>query len=108
MRVGNLLKAAALMALITLTFVKTTGIAAADYDRLRGLIEPVKAKKPYRVAFAAVHFIDDYWKGVAYGILDEADKSGVKVVRVLSAGGYGKLPSRSANLRRWRRWTSMP
>jgi ribose transport system substrate-binding protein len=71
---------------------------ADDYDRLRGLIEPVKAKKPYRVAFSAVHFIDDYWKGVAYGILDEANKSGVKVVRILSAGGYGKLPEQISEL----------
>ena len=99
MRVDKLLKAAALVALVTLTFAKTTSIAAAeDYDRLRGLIEPVKAKKPYRVAFAAVHFIDDYWKGVAYGILDEANKSGVTVVRVLSAGGYGKLPEQISEL----------
>jgi ribose transport system substrate-binding protein len=71
---------------------------ADDYDRLRGLIEPVTAKKPYRVAFSAVHFIDDYWKGVAYGILDEANKSGVKVARILSAGGYGKLPEQISEL----------
>jgi ribose transport system substrate-binding protein len=71
---------------------------AEDYDRLRGLVEPVQAKKPYRVAFAAVHFIDDYWKGTAYGIVDEAEKSGVKVVRILAAGGYGKLPEQIAEL----------
>ena len=99
MRECKLLKASVLIALMALTFAKTTSVATAeDYDRLRGLIEPVKAKRPYRVAFAAVHFIDDYWKGVAYGILDEADKSGVTVVRVLSAGGYGKLPEQISEL----------
>src|ERR1700742_3047004 len=72
--------------------------SAQDFDRLRGLIEPVKAKKPYRVAFTAVHFIDDYWKGVAYGIIEEAKLTGVDVVRVLSAGGYGKIPEQIAQL----------
>jgi len=70
----------------------------AEFDRLRGLIEPVTANEPYRVAFAAVHFIDDYWKGVAYGILDEAGHAGVEVVRILSAGGYGRLPEQISQL----------
>lgn len=72
--------------------------AAEDFDRFRGLITPVVAKKRYRVAFAAVHFIDDYWKGVAYGIVDEAKRSNVDVVRLLSAGGYGKLDSQISEL----------
>lgn len=72
--------------------------AADDFDRLRGLIEPVQAKERYKIAFAAVHFVDDYWKGVAYGILDEAEKSGVDIVRVTSAGGYGNLQQQIAQL----------
>jgi ribose transport system substrate-binding protein len=72
--------------------------SAEDFDRLRGLITPVMAKKPYRVAFSAVHFIDQYWKGVAYGIVDEAKRSNVEVVRILSAGGYGKLASQISQL----------
>lgn len=71
---------------------------AESFDRLRGLITPVMAKKRYRVAFSAVHFIDQYWKGVAYGIIDEAKRSNVDVVRVLSAGGYGKLASQIGQL----------
>jgi len=76
-------------------------VVAADaiaQDRLRGIVEPVKAKKPYRIGVALVHFIDDYWKGVAYGILDEAKHAGVEIVRVVGAGGYGKLPEQIANL----------
>lgn len=72
--------------------------AADEVDRLRGLIEPVQAKEEYRVAFAGVHFVDSYWTGVAYGILDEAEKAGVDVVRILSAGGYGKLQEQVAQL----------
>ena len=45
-----------------------------------------------------MHFVDDYWKGVAYGILDEAEQSGVEVVRVTSAGGYGNLQQQIAQL----------
>lgn len=72
--------------------------AAEDFDRLRGLVEPVKAKEPYRIAFSAVHFVDGYWKGVAYGILDEAEKAGVEIVRITSAGGYGNLQQQIAQL----------
>jgi ribose transport system substrate-binding protein len=71
---------------------------AEDFDRLRGLIEPVKAKKRYRIAFSAVHFVDAYWKGVAYGIMDEAKQSDVDIVRVTSAGGYGNLQQQIAQL----------
>ena len=35
---------------------------------------------------------------MAYGILDEAKHAGVEIVRVLGAGGYGKLPEQIANL----------
>jgi ABC-type sugar transport system substrate-binding protein len=90
--------AAAVIALSMTVGLAPGGAGAAEMDRLRGVVEPVKAKKPYRVGVALVHFIDDYWKGVAYGILDEAKEAGVEIVRVLGAGGYGKLPEQIANL----------
>jgi ribose transport system substrate-binding protein len=72
--------------------------AGQSMDRLRGVADPVQAKKPYRIGFAAVHFVDNFWNGVTYGIIDEADKSGAVVVSVLSAGGYGNLSEQIANL----------
>ena len=33
-----------------------------------------------------MHLQDDYWKGMAYGIVDEAKRAGGKVVQVSIAG----------------------
>ena len=65
--------------------------ATESADDRGALLHPVKAQRPYRIGVSLVHFVDDYWKGVAFGITDEAARSGVKVVRVLSAGGYGNV-----------------
>jgi ribose transport system substrate-binding protein len=69
---------------------------AEDYDRLRGLVAPVKAKKPYRLGWAAIHFVDTYWVSNAYGLVDEAKRTGVDLVRILPAGGYGNLAEQQA------------
>lgn len=67
-------------------------------DRLRGVVEPVKAEKPYRIGIAVVQLSDDYWKGMVYGMVDEAKQAGVEIVRVYAAGGYGKVPGQIAQL----------
>jgi ABC-type sugar transport system substrate-binding protein len=66
-------------------------VATESADDRDALLHPVKAQRPYRIGVSLVHFVDDYWNGVAYGIADEAARSGVKIVRVLSAGGYGNV-----------------
>ena len=70
----------------------------AEDDRLLGMVEPVKAKKPYRIGYASVDMNSDYFLGLAYGTLDEAKKAGVEVVRIVSAGGYGKVAEQVAQL----------
>ena len=70
----------------------------ANVDRLRGVVEPTTAKKPYRVGIAVVQLADDYWKGMVYGLVDEAKQSNVEIVRVLAAGGYGKTSEQIAQL----------
>lgn len=67
-------------------------------DRLLGMVEPVQAKKPYRIGYASVDMNSDFFLGLAYGTLDEAKKSGVDVVRIVSAGGYGKVAEQIAQL----------
>ncbi|MGQ9366863.1 substrate-binding domain-containing protein [Azospirillum sp. ST 5-10] len=64
---------------------------AAEPDRFLGLIEPVTAKKPLRFGVTVVHLQDDYWKGMAYGIADEAKRSGAEVVQISVAGAYGNV-----------------
>lgn len=76
----------------------SAGTATADPDRLRGAVEPVKAKKPYRIGVSVVHFVDDYWKGISYGLVEEAKEAGVELVRLLGAGGYGKVAEQIAQL----------
>ena len=83
---------AALVVATIFTSVSLRGSGATEsVDDRDALLHPVKAQRPYRIGVSLVHFVDDYWKGVAYGISDEAARSGVKVVRVLSAGGYGNV-----------------
>lgn len=72
--------------------------SAETVDRLRGVVEPTTAKKPYRVGVAVVQLADDYWKGMVYGLVDEAKQSKVEIVRVLAAGGYGKTSEQIAQL----------
>ena len=86
---------------IVLGFALSIGLsnsAFAQEDRLRGAVEPVKAKKKYRIGIAVVHFVDDYWKGMAYGLVDEAKLADVEIVRIFAAGGYGKVAEQIAQL----------
>lgn len=71
---------------------------ADDADRLRGIVEPVIAKTPLKIGVTLVHLNDDFWKGIAYGIVDEAKRSNVKVVQVTIAGAYGNVPQQFEQL----------
>jgi len=42
-------------------------------DRLLGMVEPVKAKKPYRIAFAGPLMNSDFWLGITYGFIEESN-----------------------------------
>ncbi len=72
--------------------------AAAPADRLKGIVEPLKAEKPFTLGVTLVHLQDDFWKGIAYGIQDEAKRSGVKVLPVAVAGAYGNVREQFAQL----------
>ena len=72
--------------------------AAEEEDRFQGLIEPIKAEKPFSIGVTLVHLHDDFWKGIAYGIQDEARRSGVELVQVSVAGAYGNVREQFAQL----------
>jgi len=72
--------------------------ASGQDDRFRGLIEPISAKEPFKVGVTLVHLQDDFWKGIAYGIVDEAKRSNVEVVQVAVAGAYGNVREQFAQL----------
>ena len=46
---------------------------------------------------AVVHFVDDYWKGISYGLVEQFKEAGV-VLRLFGAGGYGKVAEQIAQL----------
>ncbi len=81
------------------------GISVASYaqtqqaDRFRGIVKPIVAKKPIRIGVTLVHLKDDFWKGIAYGIVDEAKRSNVEVVQVSVAGAYGNVTAQFGQLR---------
>lgn len=76
----------------------TAHLAAEEFDRLRDLVEPVTAAKPFKIGVTLVHLQDDFWKGIAYGIADEAEKAGVEVVQISVAGAYGNVREQFAQL----------
>ncbi len=80
-----------LAACMLVTAAASSSLAASSNDPLGGMMERVKAKKPYRIAVSVIQFTDDYFLGVTYGLLEEAKWAGVEIVRLQSAGGYGKL-----------------
>ncbi|WP_155831135.1 substrate-binding domain-containing protein [Hyphomicrobium sp. 802] len=81
-----------------LSLVAATGSHAGEPDRLRNIVAPIVAKKPLKIGVTLVHLHDDFWKGIAYGIVDEAKRSNVKVLQVSVAGGYGNVKEQFAQL----------
>jgi ribose transport system substrate-binding protein len=95
MKVGDHCAAIALTALFTCMCLDT---AQAEQDRLIGLVEPLVAQKQFKIGVTLVHLNDDFWRGLAYGIVDEAKLSNVKVVQISVAGAYGNVREQFAQL----------
>ena len=84
--------------MLTAAFGMMASATVRAQDRLLGMVEPVKAKKPYRIALSSADMNSDFFLALAYGVVDEAQQAGVQVVRILSAGGYGKVAEQVAQL----------
>ena len=72
--------------------------AADTTDRFGGMSAPVMAKKPYKIAYAAVQMNEDFYLGMAWGIFDETKREGAQLVRITNAGGYGKTAAQIGQL----------
>src|SRR5690606_21549149 len=59
---------------------------------------PVQATKPLTLGITVVHLMDNFYTGIAYGIIDEAKRSGVEVAQVSVAGAYGNVKEQFAQL----------
>ena len=75
-----------------------TSSSLAQEDRLLGMVEPVKAAKPYRIGYASADMNSDFFLGLAYGAVDEAKQAGAQITRIVSAGGYGKVAEQVSQL----------
>lgn len=91
------LNAPCLMASIMLINVFASPVQAEE-DRLVGIIPELKAEKPFKLGVTVVHLNDDFYKGIIYGITDEAKRTGVDVVQVSVAGAYGNVREQFAQL----------
>lgn len=91
MKLVSRLAVFALAVVVLYAFGVVTPAKAADVDRMLGVVEPVKAKKKYRLVYLTADINQAFFLGAAYGVVDEAERSGAEVVRVFSAGGYGKV-----------------
>lgn len=89
---------AAILALAVSFIMPVHAANEESEDRLQGLIDPIKAEKPFKIGVTLVHLHDDFWKGIAYGIQDEAKRSGVELVQVSVAGAYGNVREQFAQL----------
>jgi ABC-type sugar transport system substrate-binding protein len=58
---------------------------------LGGYITPSTPKASYKLGVALPHFRDPFWVAIAYGVVDEAERWGCKVVAIFEAGGYANL-----------------
>ncbi len=94
------LRRGASRATLAFAFAMTVGLtpAHAETDRLLGLIQPMSAAKPFKMGVTVVHLNDDFYKGIVYGIMDEAKRSNVQVVQVSIAGAYGNVREQFAQL----------
>lgn len=88
----------ALAVLAVFAFLTIGTHAGIAQDRLLNMVEPVKAKKPYRIGYSSADMNADFFLALAYGVTDEAKQSGVQLVRIVSAGGYGKVAEQIAGI----------
>lgn len=90
-RVSGFSKAVATAALVmSCAFGLQATARAQTTDRMLGIVEPVKAARSYKIAYAAVQMNEEFYLGIAWGIVDEANRAGVQLVRITDAGGYGR------------------
>jgi ABC-type sugar transport system substrate-binding protein len=73
--------------------------AEENQDRYLGVTDPVQDKPPFiRYGVTLVHLQDDFWKGMAYGMVDETKRVGGKVVQVSIAGKFGNMAEQYAQI----------
>lgn len=94
----NGIKKLALSSIAAGLMLHGTSATAQDDDRLMGLIEPIVAQEPLTIGLTVVHLNDDFWRGITYGVQDEAQRSNVKLERVFVAGAYGNVREQLAHL----------
>ena len=75
-----------------------TALPVEAGEPLRGLVSRISAAKPYTAAWVSVDRTDEYWRGIAYGLVDEARNAGIDLATIRLAGGLGRPDEQIAHL----------
>jgi ABC-type sugar transport system substrate-binding protein len=62
------------------------------------IVPPGPPKRPYKLGIVVPLFEDQYWVSMVYGEIAEAEKLGVTIEAVYSAGGYANLPKQISQM----------
>ena len=87
-----------LLVALSVPAIVGSGRALAQ-DRLLGMVEPVKANKPYRIAYASADMNADFFLALAYGVMDEAQRAAFKSSAFSPPAATARWPSRLRNSR---------
>ena len=82
---------------VALCVAAAASLAQAD-EPLRGLVSRLSAAKPYTAAWASIDRSDEYWRGIAYGLVEETRVAGIDLAHIRLAGDLGRTDEQIAHL----------
>ena len=72
--------------------------SAGAGEPLRGLVSRISAAKTYTAAWVSVGRTDEYWRGIGYGLVDEARIAGINLANIRLAGGLDRTDEQISHL----------
>ncbi len=64
--------------------------SASAGEPLRGMVSRISAAKTYTAAWVSVRRADEYWRGIGYGLVDEARIAGINLANIRLASGLDR------------------
>ena len=67
-------------------------------EPLRGLVSRINAVKPYTAAWVGVEPAGEYWRGIGYGLVEEARAAGIDLANIRLATGLNRTDEQISQL----------